>query len=587
MTSLRTWVVGALLLVVVIAVGGSTISTMNEVADRLEQDLHGEGLRALRSLHAELTQTADALDGELASILDPRGPAARADAAGGAAARYLWAAGRLEPGRVDLIKVLDARTGAILMSGHWPATLGVVDGHAAQYVPGPSPTPYLFDEPTPRGSAPALQRWRAGDWGSTRVVAVVGRFLDPAALERVRARLGVDVLALCRAPSGCVSAARGDLQAELGDRLAHLRDPALASRLSLHPLQVGTGSLGGELVIALDRAPIEAVQAAIRRRAVGVGTASVLLAMVVGLFLAGGIVRPVSALAATAEDLAAGDLDARAAGGGGRIGEVEGLVSAFNSMADDIQAGQRRLVQAERVAAWREIARGLAHELKNPLTPILGAMDVLRKARRLDRPDFDDILDEQASAVVEEVMRLKKLSDEFASFARLPDPAPEALALPELVDTTVALYATGDEDVTIERRYAAGVPDVTADRAQLQTVVANLVKNALEAMDHAGTLLLVARPATIGGGADAVELRVEDSGPGIAADVRDKLFTPYFTTKGSRGTGLGLAMAHRIVLEHGGTIEVADGELGGAAFVIRLPVRPPPARPAPPTPGSP
>ena len=174
----------------------------------------------------------------------------------------------------------------------------------------------------------------------------------------------------------------------------------------------------------------------------------------------------------------------------------------------------------------------------------------------------------------EEVIRLKKLSDSFAQFARLPDPEPEELDLAELVDRTVALYASGDEEVTIDRRYATALPAVSVDRAQIQTVVTNLVKNALEAMNHQGRLLLVIRTDDLEGRA-GIELRVEDSGHGIPEDVRTKLFTPYFTTKGSRGTGLGLAMAHRIVLEHQGTIEAAESELGGAAFVIRLPVRRP------------
>lgn len=578
MTSLRTRLVGALLVVVLLAVTGSTATTMNEVSHRLEDDLEGEGRRALSSLRAELQQTGAALEGELEQLLDPRGPAARADAAGGAAARYLYAADRLEAGRVDLIKVLEADSGTILMSGHWPATLGVVDAGVTRYrTDDVGAAAIVVDEPVSRGAAASLQRWGTGRWGSTPVVAVVGRFLDEAALERMRARLGVDLLALCRVGSPCLLAANDELLAAIG---AQVGSPEASERLSRHPLTVGHGGSPAELIVGLDRGPIEAVKAAIRLRALGVGSASVLLALAVGFFLAGGVVRPVEALARTAGDLAGGDLNARAERDSGGIGELERLVEAFNSMADDIQSSQNKLVQAERVAAWREIARGLAHELRNPLTPIQAAMDVVRKARRLDRPDFDDILEEQATAVIEEVVRLKKLSDSFAQFARLPDPDPEALDLAELLDRTLALYATPDEDVTVDRRYAVVVPTVSADRAQIQTVVTNLVKNALEAMEHRGRLLLVLRPAPLED-RPGVELRVEDSGHGIPDEVRSKLFTPYFTTKGSRGTGLGLAMAHRIVLEHGGTIDAATSELGGAAFIIRLPVQPP-SDPAPP-----
>ena len=575
MKSLRFWIVGALLLVVLLAVGGSTLISMREVSARLEADLSADGERAMASLRAELEQAGAALDAELERIVDPRGASARTWISGGAAARYLWATGRLEPGRIDLLKVLGPDD-TILTSGHWPATLGARDGGAPAYRADAGQFAAVVDEPTPSGSEPSLQRWAEGRWGSQEVVAVVGRFLDDESLERMRARLGVDLLGLCRSPGQpCLVAHRGDL--ELPPEVMDMRGEAAQQRLALRSIEVGGGSPAPELVVGFDRAPIEAVRAGIRRRALGVGSASALLALLVGLFLARGIVTPVEALAGTAGELAGGDLTARAPTPDSRVSEVRDLVGAFNSMAEEIGRAQLRLVQAERVAAWREIARGLAHELKNPLTPILGAMDVLRKARRLDRPDFDEILHEQAGAVVDEVMRLKKLSDSFAEFARLPDAVPEALDLVALVDGVVALYTSGDEAVEVVRRYSDEGVTVVADRAQLQTVVSNLVKNALDAMDHAGRLTLTLRPR-----GEDIELLVEDDGPGIPADVGDRLFTPYFTTKGSRGMGLGLAMTHRIVLEHRGTIEVGEAPGGGASFAIRLPARG--SGEAPPTP---
>ena len=558
MISFRLYLVGALLVVSLLAVGGATGIYMREVSARLEADLAGQGERAVGSLATELEQTGTALDAELERVLDPRGSGARAHGSGGAAARYFWSAGRLDPGRVDLLKVLDSDS-IILSSGHWPASLGASDPGSDRYGEAPGDRPVLVREPTPRGSAPSLQRWATSRWGGGEITAVVGRFLDPDALEAVRARLGVDLLALCSDPRSCQVTARAGLELPEGALLEgeHL--------FSLHQLDLGHG--GAALVVGLDRGPIERIRASIRRRALGIGAVIALLAMGIGLLLSRGIVRPVEALADASGRLAGGDLEARAGPTASRISEVEELVDAFNGMAGDIQRSQVRLVQAERVAAWREIARGLAHELKNPLTPILGAMDVIRKARRLDRPDFDDILAEQAGAVVDEVMRLKKLSDSFAEFARLPSPVPEPLDLAQLVDGAVALYTGGDEGVEVERCYAPALPAVLADRSQVQTVVVNLVKNAVEAMERRGTLTLTLEPRD-----DRVELRVEDTGPGIPAEVRERLFTPYFTTKGSRGTGLGLAMTHRIVLEHGGSIEVEDAPGGGAAFVIRLPV---------------
>jgi nitrogen fixation/metabolism regulation signal transduction histidine kinase len=427
-----------------------------------------------------------------------------------------------------------------------------------------------------------------GRAGSREIIIVAGRFLDAQALERMRGRTGADVVALCHAePSKVSRGVNGPRCIAVGppeilDDILHGKpfdpdDEAVSSRLHLVAVNLGTHHLW----VGLDRSSILNVRAGILRRAVAVGIASIAFAMLLGTLLATRLTRPIEQLALAAGRLASGDLRARVDVGPVQgKGEVDRLVSAFNQMAADLEKNQTKLLQSERVSAWQEIARGLAHELKNPLTPILGAMDVVRKARRLDRPDFDEILEEQATAVVEEVMRLKELSDAFARFARLPDRKPELLKMNEIVDHAAALYASSALDaggLVVEREYDPSLPAILADRTQVGTVVTNLVKNAVEAMrgvsnpSGGGTLGLVLRRA-----GDQLELVVEDSGPGIAPEIADRLFTPYVTTKGSRGTGLGLALAHRIVAEHGGTIEAGRASRGGAAFTVRLPIDGPP-----------
>lgn len=592
---MRWRLVGALLLAVLVAVSGGTFSHLAEVSSRLEADLSEQADRLVSLLRAELEQTTALLDEEIGATADPRGVVSRSMASGRVEARFLGAQARLQQGRVEILKVLDAQ-GAILSSGHWPASFGALDPQVVAYKKEPGPTAHVLDEVTPSGSAPSLQRWQWGRWGAREVVVVAGRFLDGPSLERMRARIGADVLALCRSPSTATSArsGRGDgaraARRGVDEACVSARAPGLLEDVAFDPddgrfrrrLVLDRIALAADrdehapvLIVGLDRAAIDRVRTGIVTRALAVGGASILFAMLLGVFLATRTLKPIEALAAASARLAAGDLGARVdpktAGGG----EVKDLVEAFNKMAADIERSQRDLRQAERVAAWREIARGLAHELKNPLTPILGAMDVLRKARKLGRSDFDEILDEQANAVVEEVMRLKELSDAFARFARLPDPKPEELDVAAVVDNTVALYGAGPA-LEVVRRYDPDVPRIVADRTQLATAAANLVKNAVEAMDGSGRLVLSLRKV----GAQ-IELRVEDSGPGIAPEIMDRLFTPYVTTKGSRGTGLGLALVHRIVVEHGGTIEAGRSAEGGASFVLRLPIeavlRPPPA----------
>lgn len=571
--SLRWRIIGALLLVVVLAVVAETVSHMAEESARLERDLRARGDRVSDALRNELEQTVNALDFELQGATDPRSAVSRTLASGRVETRFLGTRQRLQEGMLEVLKALGP-DGAILSSGHWPASFGALDPNFELYKGTPARSLHIVDEPTPQGSAPALERWDVGRAGAREVIVVAGRFLDAPALERMRGRTGADLVALCRAEPTRVSSSLRSLSS--ADRcLAVGSDEALAGelfdpdsddvedRLYLAAVDLGTHHLW----VGLDRRSILSVRDTILQRAVVVGMVSIAFAMLLGALLATRITRPIEELARVAGTLASGDLRARVphdvAGGGG---EVDGLVAAFNRMAADLEKNQTKLLQAERVTAWQEIARGLAHELKNPLTPILGAMDVVRKARKLDRPDFDTILEEQATAVVEEVMRLKELSDAFARFARLPDRKPEPLKMTEIVDNAAALYGNR-EGIIVERSYAE-LPLVEADKTQIGTVITNLVKNAVEAMGEEGTLGLVLRPV-----GDQVELIVEDTGPGVAPEIADRLFTPYVTTKGSRGTGLGLALAHRIVVEHGGTIEAGRAARGGAAFTVRLPLR--------------
>jgi signal transduction histidine kinase len=589
--SLRWRILGSLLLAVVLAVVAETVSHMAEESARLERDLASQGARVTDALRGEMQQTLDALEAEI-DPADPRGGLGRVLSSGRVETRFLGTRARLRPGIVEVLKVL-APDGAILSSGHWPASFGALDPNVPLYRKAAGRDLQIVDEPTPEGSAPALERWGTSRSGAREMIVVAGRFLDAPALERMRARTGADLVALCKndagkgadtsassrnvADSRCIAVGTRDVLQDIVRNGPFDPDAdSIDDRLHLSAIDLGTHRLW----VGLDRSAILAVRASILRRAVAVGIASIAFAMLLGTLLATRITRPIEQLAQAAGRLASGDLRARVPAdveGGG--GEVDGLVQAFNQMAQDLEKKQTRLLQAERVSAWQEIARGLAHELKNPLTPILGAMDVVRKARKLDRPDFDAILEEQATAVVEEVMRLKELSDAFARFARLPDRKPEPLKMSEVVDHAVALYANHD-GILVERRYDPELPLVEADKTQIGTVVTNLVKNAIEAMEKKGALTVTLKKARGAEGAELVELVVDDTGPGIAPEIADRLFTPYVTTKGSRGTGLGLALAHRIVVEHGGSIEAGRNERGGAALTVGLPVKASPPLPA-------
>ena len=225
------------------------------------------------------------------------------------------------------------------------------------------------------------------------------------------------------------------------------------------------------------------------------------------------------------------------------------------------------LMRAQKVAAWGEVARKLAHEIKNPLTPIQLSAQRIRKAWLKSDPEFDRVLTECARAIVDEVEALKNLVDEFAQFARLPAVSLQPGSLHDVIDPALSLYEGLFPGIVIERREAADLPELRLDPDQMKRVLINLVDNSIAAMDERGRIVV----ATEYDRAEArARLIVADDGPGIAPADRDQLFVPHFSTK-KRGSGLGLAIVSRIVLEHLGTIRAEDNDPRGARFVVELP----------------
>jgi two-component system nitrogen regulation sensor histidine kinase NtrY len=240
-------------------------------------------------------------------------------------------------------------------------------------------------------------------------------------------------------------------------------------------------------------------------------------------------------------------------------GQSDGVVIVF----DDVSP----LIRAQKVAAWREVARRLAHEIKNPLTPIQLCAERMQRHFADAPAPTRALVDECAATIVGEVESLKGLVDEFSQFARMPAPRAVPTDLHELLDDALALYRGLFTDVEIRSRFAKSVPKVSVDPEQLRRVIINLVDNAIEAMERQGAIEVETEhdPAH-----SVVRIVIADNGPGIPAAEREKLFLPYYSTK-QRGSGLGLAIVRRIVAEHGGSIEVTDNAPRGTRFAIELP----------------
>ncbi|HET9706455.1 MAG TPA: ATP-binding protein [Vicinamibacterales bacterium] len=246
-----------------------------------------------------------------------------------------------------------------------------------------------------------------------------------------------------------------------------------------------------------------------------------------------------------------------------RIAGTDGGFDGTVLVVDDVTP----LIRAQKVAAWREVARRLAHEIKNPLTPIqLSAERMRRKLGDVD-PPLQDLVQECTSTIIGEVESLKGLVDEFSQFARMPAPRAVPTGLHAFLNETLAIYDGLLASVEFEKHYDPGVSQVRVDPEQMKRVMINLIDNAIEAMGRQGRIVIET-------GRDVsnslVRVVVADTGPGIPAAERDKLFLPYYSTKG-RGSGLGLAIVRRIVAEHGGSIDVTDNVPTGTRFIIELP----------------
>jgi len=297
--------------------------------------------------------------------------------------------------------------------------------------------------------------------------------------------------------------------------------------------------------------------------------AAALLAVLLGHLMARRTVARLARLAEAHRRVAAGDLTARVEPAGGSD-EVASLSDGFNVMVEELRQGRDRIVYLEKISGWQEVARRLAHEIKNPLTPIQLAFQQLEARWRTTPgadPGFGRLLGEAGEIVRQEVATLQRLVEEFSAFARLPDviPVPADLGefVTEFVRTSPQLEARAEVTVTL----AAGRTPVALDAALMRRVLVNLTENAVQAAgpDRARLHLGVARTL------DRVLLIVADEGPGVDPTLRPRVFDPYFTTKGE-GTGLGLAIVKKIVLQHGGEVELGERPGGGARFTISLPL---------------
>ncbi len=304
--------------------------------------------------------------------------------------------------------------------------------------------------------------------------------------------------------------------------------------------------------------------------------AAVIICVVGGIYLARRLVRRIHKLSSATTVVAEGDLSIRVDPGGDD--EVGQLVESFNRMVAELSVNRARIEYLQKISAWQEMARRLAHEIKNPLTPIQLAAQQLREKYGGEDPVFKGLLEQSTEIISEEVATLRRLTSDFAAFAKLPEVRPENVNLTSFLEECEAALLPVSDDAGVSLRFdnRAGDVKVRIDRIMMKRVIDNLVRNATEAIRESGaahpevTVTAIRRRVRR---KLEVEIRIQDNGPGVMPEHHPSIFDPYFTTK-SEGTGLGLAISKKIILEHGGRIWLDDEVAQGAAFVVVLPALP-------------
>jgi nitrogen fixation/metabolism regulation signal transduction histidine kinase len=334
------------------------------------------------------------------------------------------------------------------------------------------------------------------------------------------------------------------------------------------PLKAEDGNVMAVLIIANSRRGMVEVQQHIKAIAYGVAGAGMLFAIAASLWIAARVSRPIEQLARAAGEVADGRWETRVSVGS--HDEVGLLADSFNRMTSQLVEQRERLVQAERVAAWRELARRLAHELNNPLFPLQLTVENMVRARHLPQEQCDEVFAESTATLMAEIANLKTIVARFSDFSKMPKPHESNLDVREVMQRVLTLFAAAldQQSIALKTEIAPDPLMVSADAELLHRAFSNLVLNAIDAMPEGGTLTAVAVRRS-----DVIHMQISDTGAGLTPEECGRLFTPYYTTK-QHGTGLGLAIVQSVVADHRGTIMVESSQGGGATFVIELPALP-------------
>ena len=325
-------------------------------------------------------------------------------------------------------------------------------------------------------------------------------------------------------------------------------------------------AIGTELILAYSYRDEIELQQQLMVISLIVGGVGLVLVYIVSYIVGLQMTKPINQLAAGAAEIASGNLEQRVAIQS--RDEIGRLAGAFNQMAATLKASLERRLAAERLAAWGDVARRVAHEIKNPLFPIRLSIENLQRAYkgRGNQPKvFEEIFVQCTDTVIEEVERLERMVDEFHQFARMPHAERKLSNLNQIVQNVVNLYAESVKNIQMKANLVPDLPPLSLDPEQITQALGNLIKNAIEAMPSGGTLSVSTQLVN----EEKIQIKIQDTGAGMSRETLSQIFAPYYTTKDT-GTGLGMAIVQRIITDHDGEIFVESEEGIGTTVWIEL-----------------
>ena len=487
--------------------------------------------------------------------------------------------------QLDFLEFVDNR-GTILSSSQWPAKFGYQESSLPG---GTAPKDaFLRLEELPDGAALSLSAIRQVEVGDKPLYVIGGRRLDKDFLGSLELPSGMRAMLyrnlskgfspqLLIGPSDGVQQPnmlapliqQVQQQPQEATALLHWSgDPADDESIHAIPLNGQDNQLLGILLVGNTRRPYVELRNRIRSAALLAAGVGIVLAILFSGWAASRVTRPVEQLAEGAREVAAGNWNTRVSVDS--TDELGALAEAFNRMTEELLRQREQLVGAERVAAWRELARRLAHELKNPLFPLQLTVENLVRARQQSPEQFDEVFRESSSTLLAEITNLKTIISRFSEFSRMPQPQLQRTQVNEIMQNVARLLqaqlrSLERAPIECQLELADTLQPIAADPELLHRAFSNLALNAMDAMPQGGTLTL----RTLQNG-DRVTVEIADTGTGLTAEECERLFTPYYTSK-AHGTGLGLAIVQSVVSDHGGRITVRSEPGHGTTFIIELP----------------